>query len=70
MEVVSKTVTVLPISNVQLVDLEETKDLCKIVHACNNHHAQIVLWEKFLNHIMTNLPKLPKKMLKPKTNWP
>ena len=68
MEEASKTATVLPILNVQLVDLVETMDLLQIVHACNNHHAQIVLWEKFLNHTMTNLPKLPKKMLKPKTN--
>ena len=64
----SKVVIVLPISNVQPVDQMEMKDQFQIVHAWLNHHAQIVLWENFSNHITINQPVLLKKMLKLKIN--
>ena len=64
----SKVVIVLPISNAQPVDHMEMMDQFQTVHVWLNHHAQIVLWENFLNHIMISQPLLLKKMLKLKIN--
>ena len=68
LDLVSKIVIVLLISNAQLVDQMEMMDQYQAVHAWLNHHAQIVLWENFLNHIMISQPLLLKKMLKLKIN--
>jgi hypothetical protein len=55
--------------NAQHVDQTDQLDHKNHVLVCNSQHAQIVLWENFLNNIMKNQLVLLKKMLKLKINW-